>query len=165
MSFYSQYPASSGGSGTNPSIGSNGSPAPSSSTAVAAVNPMGNLQPLKTDIIGSLLVDAKGIFTIQGPGNPANPPTYWPYTTPIVVGTYTELIASTVSTSNYIDIFDSSGQAMILATGAVGSEVPLAYIPPGGDQFYVQIPAGTRISYAALTANAVAGYLLLNLWM
>jgi hypothetical protein len=54
---------------------------------------------------------------------------------------------------------------MILATGAVGSEVPLAYIPPGGDQFYVQIPAGTRISYAALTANAVAGYLLLNLWM
>jgi hypothetical protein len=52
---------------------------------------------------------------------------------------------------------------MILATGASGSEVVLFYVPPGGDQISVNIPAGTRISYKALTANATTGYLLLNM--
>lgn len=81
----------------------------------------------------------------------------------ITTAAYTQLIASTTSATTYIDIFDSSGQAMILATGAGGAEVIQAYIPPGGDAFYLAIPSGTRVAYKALTANATTGYLLLNL--
>ena len=55
--FYSQYPASSGGSSTNPSVGTNGTTAPTSSTEVAGINPSGNLQPLQTDSSGSLYVN------------------------------------------------------------------------------------------------------------
>ena len=54
--FYAQYPASSGGSNSNPSIGVNGTTAPTSSTQVAGQNPTGNLEPLQTDAAGNLLV-------------------------------------------------------------------------------------------------------------
>lgn len=52
------WPGSAGGSsGGNASVGLNGSTAPTSSTEVAGVNPTGNLQPLKTDAAGNLLVN------------------------------------------------------------------------------------------------------------
>lgn len=41
---------------TNPSVGTNGATAPTSSTEVAGINPTGNLQPLLTDAAGNLLV-------------------------------------------------------------------------------------------------------------
>jgi hypothetical protein len=84
-------------------------------------------------------------------------------TTSITTSAYTQLIAATTSATNYIDIFDSSGQAMILATGGSGSEVIQYYVPPGGDSIRLKIPAGTRVAYKALTATASAGYLLMNL--
>lgn len=56
MSFYSQYPAVSGG-GLNPSVGPNGVTAPTNSTEVGGINPSGNLQPLQTDAAGNLLVN------------------------------------------------------------------------------------------------------------
>lgn len=57
MSFFMQYPASSGGgSGSNASVGTNGITAPTSSTEVAGINPLGNLQPLQTDSSGNLKV-------------------------------------------------------------------------------------------------------------
>lgn len=94
----------------------------------------------------------------------ANAPIYNAYaSTSITTSAYTQLIASTTSATTWIDIFDSSGQGMILATGAAGSEVIQAYIPPGGDAFSFAIPASTRVAYKALTANATSGYLLLNL--
>lgn len=82
----------------------------------------------------------------------------------ITTGAYVQLVASLSSTTNYLDIFDSSGQAMILATGGSGSEVDQAYIPPGGDQIPLRIPSGTRVSYKALSANATSGYLLMNFY-
>lgn len=57
MSFFAQYPAVSGGGGSNASVGPNGSTAPTSSTEVAGINPSGNLQPLQTDSSGNLLVN------------------------------------------------------------------------------------------------------------
>ena len=93
----------------------------------------------------------------------ANAPVYNVYsTTNITTTAYVQLVASTTLATNYVDIFDSSGQAMILAVGAPGSEVIQAYIPPGGDEFSLAIPAGSRIAYKALTGNATTGYLLLN---
>ena len=94
----------------------------------------------------------------------ANAPIYNVYSsTNITTSAYTQLIASTTSATTFVDIFDSSGQAMILAVGASGSEVIQAYIPPGGDAFSLSIPAGSRVAYKALTANATSGYLLLNM--
>lgn len=126
-------------------------------TTVGAVTAITNALPAGTNNIG--LVSTGG-----STGN-ANAPVYNAYTsTSITTAAYTQLIASTTSATNKVTIFDSSGQAMILATGASGSEVILAYIPPGGVEIPVQIPASTRIAYKALTANATSGYLLLNLW-
>jgi hypothetical protein len=106
-----------------------------------------------------------GKVSINGSPGPANAPVYNVYsTTNITTSAYTQLIASTTSATNYVDIFDSSGQGMILAVGAAGSEVIQAYISPGGDEFALQIPAGSRVAYKALTANATTGYLLLNLF-
>lgn len=95
-----------------------------------------------------------------------NPPVINQYsTTPVTTTAYTTLLASVGGAGiNFLDIFDSSGQAMILATGAAGSEVPLAYIPPGGDQILALVTSGTRLSIKALTANATAGYILANFW-
>lgn len=53
--FYSQYPPISGGASANPSVGPNGTTAPTSSTEVAGINPSGNLQPLQTNAAGSLI--------------------------------------------------------------------------------------------------------------
>ena len=95
----------------------------------------------------------------------SNAPVYNAYSgANITTAAYTQLVASTTSATNALDIFDSSGQAMILATGAAGAETVVAYIPPGGEQVLVAIPAGTRVAYKALTANATSGYLLINFW-
>lgn len=84
--------------------------------------------------------------------------------TNITTAAYVQLVASTTSTINYIDIFDSSGQAMIFGVGAAASEVIQAYIPPGGDQIPLAIPAGSRIAYKALSANATSGYLIMSFY-
>lgn len=120
-------------------------------TAVTAIT---NALPAGTNVIG---------FTKQGGRSQSFVPVQNVYTTTAVTtATYLQLVASTTTAVTYLDIFDSSGQAMILATGASGSEVILAYIPPGGDQIAVTIPISTRIAIKALTATAAAGYLLLN---
>ena len=124
---------------------------------VSAVTAITNALPAGTNSIG--------LVGTTGSAGVANAPVQNIYsTTNITTATYVQLIASTTAATNYVDIFDSSGQAMVLSTGASGSEVILAYIPPGGDQIRVKIPAATRIAYKALSANATTGYLLLNLW-
>lgn len=95
----------------------------------------------------------------------ANAPVYNVYsTTNITTSAYVQLVASTTSTTNYLDIFDSSGQAMIIGVGGSGSEVIQGYVPPGGDQIPLSIPAGSRVSYKALTANATSGYLTMSFY-
>jgi hypothetical protein len=125
-------------------------------TTVGAVTSITNALPTGTNVIG---------FTKQGGRAQANAPVYNNYgTTNVLTSAYTQLIASTTTAATFVDIFDSSGQGMILATGTAGSEVVLAYVPPGGDQIVVTIPASTRIAIKALTANATSGYILLNLY-
>lgn len=93
----------------------------------------------------------------------SNAPVYNVYSgTNITTSAYVQLVASTTSTTNKVQIFDTSGQSMILATGGAGSEVDQVYVPAGGDVFTLQIPAGTRVAYKALTGNATAGYLIIN---
>jgi hypothetical protein len=54
---------------TNPSIGSIGSTAPSKATEMGAVDNSGNLQSLKVDPSGKLLVDITGTSTVTGTVN------------------------------------------------------------------------------------------------
>lgn len=122
----------------------------------------------QTTSAGSLPVviasDQSALPTAQKGLAVANAPIQNVYSsTNITTAAYTQLIASTTSATTFVDIFDSSGQAMILAVGGSGSEVIQAYIAPGGDSFFLAIPAGSRVAYKALSANATSGYLLLNL--
>ena len=90
-------------------------------------------------------------------------PVYNSYSsTNITTAAYTQLVASTSAQANFVDIFDSSGQSMILAVGPSGQEVIQAYIAPGGEQIPLAIPAGSRVAYKALTANATSGYVTIN---
>ena len=79
-------------------------------------------------------------------------------TTNVTTAAYTQVVASLASNVNIIDIFDSSGQTMVIATGAAGAEVQKAYIYPGGPgQIPLAIAAGTRVAIRAVSANATLG--------
>ena len=94
----------------------------------------------------------------------ANAPVFNNYaSTSVTTAAYVQLVASSTATVNMVHVFDSSGQAMILAVGGAGSEVDQLYVPPGGGDFNLSIPAGSRVSIKALTANATSGYILVNL--
>jgi hypothetical protein len=85
--------------------------------------------------------------------------------TSVTTSAYVQLTASTVSAVNKIEIFDSSGEALILAVGGAGSEVDQLYIFPGGNgPVDLAIPASSRISVKAKTATASAGFLAINLY-
>lgn len=73
---------------------------------------------------------------------------------------YTTLIASTSGNISDLYIFDSSGQTLVLATGAAGFEIDQYYIVPGGDGLVkLTIPAGSRISIKAISGTASVGEL------
>lgn len=131
----------------------------------AGSNAIGSITNTSFGISGSLPAGTNSIGFIKKQGLAiANAPVYNSYSsTNVTTSAYTQLIASTTSATNMVQVFDSSGQAIILATGAAGSEVIQAYIPPGGADFNLAIAAGTRVAIKALTANATSGYLLVNL--
>jgi hypothetical protein len=83
----------------------------------------------------------------------------------VTTGAYVQLIASTSAQATMLEIFDSSGQTLVLAVGAAASEVDQFYINPGGNgQVQLLIPASSRVSIKAVTASATAGYINLNLY-
>jgi hypothetical protein len=75
---------------------------------------------------------------------------------------YTQIDASTAADINRLQIFESSGQTMALATGAGGAEVIQLYITPGGIDIDYRIPSGTRISIIAISATANVGEIVIN---
>jgi len=85
------------------------------------------------------------------------------HTTPVTTAAYTQLTASTAAAINEISIFDASGETLVLAFGAAGAEVDKIYIFPGGNgREPLSIPAGTRVSVKAVSANTTSGLLLIN---
>lgn len=85
------------------------------------------------------------------------------HSTPVTTAAYTQLVASTSAEINVLDIFDSSGETLVLAVGAAASEVNQIYIFPGGNgRIELLIPAGSRISVKAISANTASGELLIN---
>lgn len=96
----------------------------------------------------------------------ANAPLYNDYTsTAVTTSAYVQLVASTTSAANRIEIFDSSGEALFLAVGGSGSEVDQLLIYPGGNGIVdIAIPASSRISIKAKTATASNGFIIVNLY-
>ena len=85
--------------------------------------------------------------------------------TSVTTAAYTTLIATVgaVAVKN-VDIFDSSGQTLVLAIGAAGAEVDQFYITPGGVTYSVAIPANTRLSIKAVSATASTGAIAINIF-
>jgi hypothetical protein len=67
------------------------------------------------------------------------------------------LVAATAAQIEWMDMFDSSGETMEIGTGAAGAEVQVGYVIPGGNRINQVIPAGTRISIRAVSADATIG--------
>lgn len=96
----------------------------------------------------------------------ANTPTITSYPgTPVTSAAYVQIIASTTSATNMIEVFDSSGQTILLAVGAAASEIDQFIIVPGGNgQVPLAIPAGSRISLKATSTSATVGINVINLY-
>lgn len=83
----------------------------------------------------------------------------------VTTGAWVQLVASTTSATNLIEIFDSSGQTMKIGTGAAASEVSQLYVFPGGNgPVSIAIPASTRVSVRAVSSTASVGELDINFW-
>ena len=128
--------------------------------------------------VGTAGTPSGGVVTVQGSAagtslnvtqggrSKSNAPVYNVYSsTNVTTSAYVQLVASTTSVTNMIEIFDSSGQSMIIGVGASGSEVVQLYTLPGGNgQVPLAIPAGSRVAIKALTASATSGYLTINFY-
>lgn len=85
--------------------------------------------------------------------------------TSVTTGAYVQLLASTSGTVNEIEIFDSSGQTLVLATGGLGSEVDHVYVFPGGNgRIPLAIGSGVRVSIKAVSATANSGEIAINFY-
>lgn len=82
----------------------------------------------------------------------------------VTTSAYTQVTASTSADITRLCIADTSGSAMILATGGAGTEVDKLYIGPGGNEapYELAIPSGTRIAIKALDVNATSGQMILT---
>lgn len=78
---------------------------------------------------------------------------------------YVQLLASTSGAVNEIEIFDSSGQTLVLATGGAGSESDQVYIFPGGNgRVPLAIATSTRVAIKAVSATASVGEISVNFY-
>lgn len=85
--------------------------------------------------------------------------------TPVTTAAYQQLLASTSAAVNEVEIFDSSGETLVLATGALGVEVDQAFVFPGGNgRIPLAIGSGVRVSIKAVSATASAGEVAINFY-
>lgn len=85
--------------------------------------------------------------------------------TNVTTGAYVELDASIDGDILEVEIFDSSGQTMVLALGAASAEDDMIYIMPGGNgRISLIINKLQRLSVKAVSGNATSGELTMNLW-
>lgn len=117
----------------------------------------GQTNPISLNTRGSLRVKHTGLDSIFIIRNDYS-------TTNVTTATYVQLIASTTNEVNKLYIFDSSGQDLVLATGAAASEIDQIAISQGGWDCPIDlyIPSGTRISVKSKSATANQGILLIT---
>lgn len=79
---------------------------------------------------------------------------------------YLELDSSLNQDIKAIQVFDTGGNVMAIATGAAASEVDVCYIGPGSNEITpITIASGTRVSVKRVdsTTAGSSGFLVLNL--
>jgi hypothetical protein len=114
---------------------------------------------------GTVAATQSGTWVIDQAGRAkADTSSYNDYSsTSVTTAAYVELEASLAAACKEIEIFDSSGQGMILAVGAAASEVDQIYIFPGGNgRVPLAIAASSRVSIKAKTATASSGFIMIN---
>lgn len=85
--------------------------------------------------------------------------------TTVTTGAWVELIASLAASCSEIEIFDSSGETMVIGVGAAASEIEKIYVFPGGNgKVSVQISAGERVAIKAVSASASVGEFVANFY-
>ena len=85
--------------------------------------------------------------------------------TSVTTGAYVQLLLSTAGAVNEVEIFDSSGQTLVLATGLAASEVDQVYIFPGGNgRIPLAIAASIRVAIKAVSATASTGEISVNFY-
>lgn len=85
--------------------------------------------------------------------------------TSVTTAAYTQLLASTSAAINEVEIFDSSGQTLVLATGTAGAEADQVYIFPGGNgRIPLAIATSTRVAIKAVSATANTGEISVNFY-
>lgn len=85
----------------------------------------------------------------------------------ITTAAYTEISSSLPAAAAAIEIFNSTGRVLILATGAAASETDTDYrIPPGGTTGLIplNLAKGVRVALKAVDADATSGMVLMNLF-
>ena len=86
-------------------------------------------------------------------------------TTSVTTGAYVQLIASMPAAVKEVEIFDSSGETLVLAVGGAGSEADKVYVFPGGNgRIPLQIAASARLSIKAVSNNATSGEFTANFY-
>lgn len=120
-----------------------------------------------TTVTGTVAATQSGTWTtISGGKAKANTPVRNDYSSVnVTTSAYVQLVASLTTTTTEIEIFDSSGQDLVLATGGAGSEVDQVSIFPGGNgRIPLAITSGTRISIKAVSGTASTGIILINFY-
>lgn len=86
-------------------------------------------------------------------------------TTNVTTAAWVQLIASLNYDVTRVEIFDSSGQTLMLGLGASGSESNYFDITPGGNGMVdAKISKGSRISLRALSSTASSGEITINFY-
>lgn len=84
---------------------------------------------------------------------------------PVSTAAYVQLIAATAAAIKEVEIFDSSGQTLVLAVGGAGVEVDQVYVLPGGNgRIPLSIASGARVSIKAVSALADVGEFTANFY-
>lgn len=84
-------------------------------------------------------------------------------TTNVTTGAYVQLVAAAPISCAKLEICDTSGKLLKLATGAAGSERDIATVAANACIVVPYfVPVGTRISIEAIDASATTGYNLLS---
>ena len=83
----------------------------------------------------------------------------------VTTSAYTQLVGALAAEAQEVEIFDSSGQTLLLATGGAGSEADKVYIVQGGNgRIPLRIASGTRVAIKAVTATASSGEIIINFY-
>lgn len=78
--------------------------------------------------------------------------------TNVTTGAWVQLVASLGAATSGVEIFDSSGQTLLLGYGPSGQEVGQFIIFPGGNGIVpFGFPAGVRVVIKALSGTASSG--------